>query len=178
MNGNHHQPVVKDGTARDLFIRRKIPGSSWVNEAEQCVLSTNPKTKKIKTLFPSMNKTEAKQIHPQVEHLHKEARELRRRERFMEEENRNLTRVAHESEQMLDVLEARAAQMLEDGLLKMSESDAKLMHALREEYRRLLHHRKLKRKEFKELQHSSDYLRMMEQRVMQFNIDRDRRKRI
>ena len=55
--------------------------------------------------------------------------------------------------------------MYEEGQLKLSESELKLMLALREDYKKQLHLRKQKRKELVELHKSSEYLKMMEQKI-------------
>ena len=56
-------------------------------------------------MFTSMNKTEARQINPAVEHLHKEARELTSKERELEDDNRDLMRQLRQHEEIIESME-------------------------------------------------------------------------
>lgn len=74
-------------------------------------------------LFTSLNKTEAKQIQPQVESLHKQNKEIQEQELANEVENRELHRIAKVYEGMMESMEVKIAAMYEDGTLKFTEAD-------------------------------------------------------
>jgi hypothetical protein len=116
-------------------------------------------------MFTSLNKTDAKQIHPAIENLHMDALDIRNQEGHLEEENRELRRMLANRQELLDSLEYRVNQLFEDGSLKLTESDMHLIAVLREESKKLQLVRKARKKELSSIHKSQDYLKYMEHTV-------------
>lgn len=70
-----------------------------------------------------MNKTEAHQIHPALEKLHSEAKQIKTKELDLEEENAELRRALQDYEDIQGNYEGKIGRMLQDGTLHLSEAD-------------------------------------------------------
>ena len=70
-----------------------------------------------------MNKTEAKYIHPPVESLHKENRDIRYQETATEEDNKELRRTVKSYQDIIESMENKITLMYEDGTLKITEAE-------------------------------------------------------
>ena len=76
-----------------------------------------------------MNRTEPQQIQPAIEHLHKDAKDIRNKQAHYEEENRELHKTLVEYQEVTDKMELKLTAMVEDGSLKMTEADVSGAHA-------------------------------------------------
>ena len=70
-----------------------------------------------------MNKTDPKHIQFGVEHLHKDAKDIKSRQDRFEEENKMLRKTIHDYEEVLGAMEVKVSAMIEDGTIKISEQD-------------------------------------------------------
>lgn len=156
------------GDPTSWWCARSRPTSSrhnqydWLSDAERCAASASRKTKNIRPLFTNMTKTDPKQIQPALENLHGKALEIRADEYRVEEDNQKLRGEIQRLEQLTRQMEVKLTSLLDEGVLKMTEAEVKLMHSLREETRKLGLLKRQRRKDLSDIKKSAEYLKLME----------------